>query len=374
MAKTKSAGRRIRRVGVLTGGGDCPGLNAVIRAVAKTLIFDHGIDVHGLLDGYAGLVEGRHRPLGADDVSNILTLGGTILGSSNKANPFKYYPPEQIGGKHAEPRDMSKACKATVRRLRLDALVTIGGDGTMAIADRLRREINLPIVGVPKTIDNDLPMTDLTFGFMTAVQTATEAIDRLHTTAASHHRVMVAEVMGRYAGWIALYAGLASGSDVILIPEIPYNIERVIECLRRRDRAGKKASIVCVAEGATPRGGEMTVARVIKDSPDPIRLGGIGHKLARQIEDHTHLESRATVLGYVQRGGSPCAADRILATRLGHHAAELIVHRSFGQLVVLRNGKIRSVPLEKIAGRIKKVPARGEVVQSARAVGTCFGD
>jgi len=370
MAKTRS---RKLRVGILTGGGDCPGLNAVIRSVSKTLIYQHGATVYGIYDGYAGLVEHRWERLDARDVSNILTRGGTILGSSNKANPFAYYPPQKIGGRHEEPRDASARCKALYKKLRLDALVCIGGDGTMAIADRLVRKCRMKIVGVPKTIDNDLPLTDYTFGFQTAVQTATEAIDRLHSTASSHHRVMIAEVMGRYTGWIALYAGAASGADVILVPEMPYDIEKVAAFVKDRSRRGKKFSIICVAEGAKPKGGKMTVERIVEDSPDPIRLGGIAHKLCRQLEDITHLECRATVLGYVQRGGTPCAFDRTLATEYGHHAVELILARRFGRLVVLRNGRIGSVAIDRIAGRIKKVPRNHMLVRAARAVGTCFG-
>jgi ATP-dependent phosphofructokinase / diphosphate-dependent phosphofructokinase len=371
----KATGKRAaRRVGILTGGGDCPGLNAVIRSVSKTLIYNHRTTVVGFLDGYAGLVEGRYRDLSAEDVSGILTRGGTILGSSNKTNPFTYYPPEQQGGSHAEPMDVSDRCRAVYDKLGLDALVAIGGDGTMAIADRLVKTHKLKIVGVPKTIDNDLLCTDFTFGFLTAVQTATEAIDRLHSTASSHHRVMIAEVMGRYAGWLALYAGVASGSDVILIPEIPYDIEKVVATVRRRNDIGKKSSIICVGEGAKPVGGKMTVARMIKDSPDPIRLGGIGHKLADEIEALSGIECRATVLGYVQRGGTPCARDRTLATKFGHHAAELIVAGKFGRLVVYRNGRIDSVELDRVAGKIKTVRRNHRLVTAARAVGTCFGD
>ncbi|MBN2583940.1 MAG: 6-phosphofructokinase [Planctomycetes bacterium] len=365
--------KKIKCVGVLTGGGDCPGLNAVIRSVTKTLIHEHGVTVYGIYDGYAGLVEHRYERLDSADVSNILTRGGTILGSSNKANPFAYYPPQKVGGKHEKPRDASARAKALYRKLKLDALVCIGGDGTMAIADGLIRKCGMSIVGVPKTIDNDLPRTDYTFGFMTAVQTATEAIDRLHSTASSHHRVMVAEVMGRYAGWLALYAGAASGADVILIPEIPYEIEKVAEFVKDRSRRGKRFSIICVAEGAKPRGGKLTVERIVADSPEPVRLGGIGHKVAREIEELTGLESRATVLGYVQRGGTPCAFDRTLATEYGHHAAELVRAGRFGRLVVLHNGRISSVPINSIAGRIKKVPRNHRLVRAAEAVGTCFG-
>lgn len=364
----------VRRVGILTGGGDCPGLNAVIRSVSKTLIYNHGTTVVGFLDGYAGLVEGRYRELSAEDVSGILTRGGTILGSSNTANPFAYYPPEQQCCSHAKPKDLSARCRAVYDKLGLDALVAIGGDGTMAIADRLARSRKLKIVGVPKTIDNDLPCTDFTFGFLTAVQTATEAIDRLQSTGSSHHRVMIAEVMGRYAGWLALYAGVASGSDVILIPEIPYDIEKVVATVLRRKEVGKKSSIICVGEGAKPAGGKMTVARMIEDSPDPVRLGGIAHKLAGEIEALSGIECRATVLGYVQRGGTPCARDRTLATKFGHHAAELIVARKFGRLVVYHNGRIASVELDRIAGKIKTVRRNHRLMAAARAIGTCFGD
>lgn len=365
---------KIIRVGVLTGGGDCPGLNAVIRSVTKCLIYDYGAEVYGIHDGYAGLVEHRYHRLTPEHVSNILTLGGTILGSSNKANPFAYYPPELLGRPDRVAEDRSAACTGLYNELKLDALICIGGDGTMAIADKLRTDCGMNIVGVPKTIDNDLAMTDVTFGFDTATQTATEAIDRLHTTASSHHRIMIAEVMGRYAGWIALYAGAASGSDVILIPEIPYRIEAVTETILRRNRSGKKFSIICVAEGAKPIDGEMTVERVVKDSPDPIRLGGIGHKLARQLEDSTGIESRATVLGYVQRGGSPTADDRTLATQFGYRAAQLVVERNFGRMVAMRSGEISDVPLEDVANRIRTVPLDHSLLLAAKAVGTCFGE
>ncbi len=371
-AKNNSAG--ISRVGVLTGGGDCPGLNAVIRSVTKSLIYDYGVEVFGIYDGYAGLVEHRYQQLLPEHVSNILTLGGTILGSSNTANPFAYYPAEAGGPPTLPAEDRSAACSGLYSQLGLDALVCIGGDGTMAIADRLRLECGLNIVGVPKTIDNDLAKTDVTFGFDTAVQTATEAIDRLHTTASSHHRIMLAEVMGRYAGWIALYAGAASGADVILIPEIPYRLDRVLETIERRNRCGKRFSIVCVAEGAKPVDGEMTVERIVKDSPDPIRLGGIGHKLARELEDATGIESRATVLGYVQRGGSPTADDRTLATQLGYHAAQLIMERRFGRMVAVQGSSIGDVLLEEVANRIRTVPLDHSLLLAAKAVGTCFGE
>jgi len=368
------ARQTVRRVGVLTGGGDCPGLNAVIRSVTKALVYEHGVQVFGFFDGYAGLVEGRYRALESHDVSNILTQGGTILGSSNKANPFAYFPPEKAGLPHGKPRDLSRQCVRNFRKLGLDALVCIGGDGTMAIADRLIRERRLPIVGVPKTIDNDLALTDYTFGFLSAVETATEALDRLHSTASSHHRVMIAEVMGRYAGWIALYAGVASGADVILMPEFPYRLDVVGEFIEGRNRRGKKFSIVCVAEGAKPRGGQVTVARVVEDSPDQIRLGGIGYKLAVQLEDLTGIECRATVLGYVQRGGTPCPFDRVFATSLGHRAAQLAAAGRWGRMASWRRGRLTDVAIEDVAGGSRTVPLREPLLAVARAVGTSFGE
>ena len=359
----------IRRIGILTGGGDCPGLNAVIRAVAKTAINVHGIEVMGIRDAFRGFVEGDAIPLSYLDVSGIITQGGTILGTSNKHNPFRF--PVVRGGKRVF-RDMSRAVLANARKWKLDAVVLIGGDGTMNVGNRLSK-LGLPVVGVPKTSDNDLAETDMTFGFDTAVSIVTDAIDRIHTTAMSHHRVMVIETMGRYAGWIALYAGVAGGGDVILIPELPYDLKKVIEPLQARSKVGKRFSIVVVAEGARPKRGSMVVERVVSDSHDPIRLGGVGAKLARDIEDATGLETRYTILGHLQRGGTPTAFDRVLATRFGHHALELVVKGRFGRMVCLKGQEIKSVPMARAVARLKLVPRNHPLIKVARALGTSFG-
>jgi phosphofructokinase-like protein len=293
----------IRRIGILTGGGDCPGINAVIRAVAKRAILEHGWEVVGLEDGFEGLIHRRARPLSYEDVSGILTLGGTILGASKISNPYKYAVGKG-GGIIFE--DLSAQAVATARDLDLDALVCIGGDGTLGIAFRLMKD-GLPIVGVPKTIDNDLRGTDITFGFDSAVAIATEAVDRIHSTAQSHHRVMIVEVMGHKAGWIALYAGVAGGGDIILVPEIPYELAAIEAKVRERQKRGKRFSIIVIAEGAKPKGGETVIKRIVERASDPVRFGGIGFALAEEIERTTDIETRAVVLGHLQRGGSPTA-------------------------------------------------------------------
>ncbi|RMF20560.1 MAG: ATP-dependent 6-phosphofructokinase [Deltaproteobacteria bacterium] len=362
--------KRAMRVGILTAGGDCPGLNAVIRAVTKSLILEHGSEVIGILDGFRGLVENRTCRLTVDDVSGILTQGGTILGTTNKDDPFKY--PRRRGRK-VTFTDRSGDVLRTAKRLGLDAVVTVGGDGTQTIAAALAKK-GLPVVGVPKTIDNDLRGTDLTFGHDTAVAIAAEAIDRIHTTAMSHHRVMVVETMGRHAGWLALRAALASGGDVILIPELPYLIERVCErCLERSTR-GRRFTIVVVAEGARPRGGRIVARSEPADPNEPIRLGGISHQVAAEIEARTGLETRVTVLGHVQRGGTPTPFDRILATSLGTHAAELVVARRFGRMVALRGRRITSVPITSVAGGPRLVPRNSPLIAAARATGATFAD
>jgi len=361
----------IRRIGILTGGGDCPGLNAVIRGVSKAAMLEHGARVVGFLDGYWGLVEGRYRELDLFSVSGILTSGGTILGTSNTANPFRF--PEKGREGKVVFHDRSDQALAVARRLRLDALVTVGGDGTQTIAYKLFKK-GLPIVGVPKTIDNDLSNTDVTFGFDTAVSTAAEAIDKIHTTAMSHHRVMLVEVMGRYAGWIALAAGVASGSDVILIPEIPYRIEKVCEFVLRRSHVGKRFSIVTVAEGARPLGGRRVVAGVVRESYDPVRLGGVANVVAREIADITALETRTCVLGHIQRGGTPTAFDRNLATMFGTHAMKLALAGRFGRMVSFKNWQVTDVTIRSAVSKLKLVPKRHPLVLAARAVGTCFGD
>jgi phosphofructokinase-like protein len=363
------AAKRIRSIAVLTGGGDCPGLNAVIRAVVKTAIGKYGLEVWGIQDGYLGLIENRMGRLSFNDVSNILTVGGTILGTSNIANPFRFPVPK---GEEMQYNDVSGQCVRALEERDVDALVCIGGDGTMAVSAQFVRK-GVTIMGVPKTIDNDLYGTDVTFGFDTAVTTATEAIDKVHTTASSHHRVMIVEVMGRYAGWIALHAGVAGGADIILIPEIPYDLSVVCESVLGRSSRGKRFSIVVVAEGARARDGQMVVSRRIAGSPDPIRLGGIGPKLANDINAKTGLECRAVILGHVQRGGTPTPYDRVLATHFGYTAMELLMKGVKNHLVVLKEGRYSSIPLQRVAGRTKTVSRNHELVRAARAIGTCFG-
>ncbi|MGB8226043.1 MAG: ATP-dependent 6-phosphofructokinase [Sedimentisphaerales bacterium] len=363
--------KKIKTIAVMTGGGDCPGLNAVIRAVTKTAISKYGITVWGIEDGYLGLIEKRLRPLSYSDVSHILSVGGTILGSNNTTNPFKY-PVKNKAGK-VTVKDVSDDCVETLAEKEIDALVCIGGDGTMTSAAAFAKK-GLAVIGVPKTIDNDLWGTDVTFGFDTAVNTAVEAIDKLRTTASSHHRVMIVEVMGRYAGWIALHAGAASGADVILIPEIPYRLEKICQFVEKRNSWGKSYSIIVVAEGAKAVGGKMVIQKKLAFSPDPIRLGGIANKLAGQIEQITKLETRAVTLGYIQRGGTPTPRDRILATSFGYTALELLVSGVKNRLVVMKGGELSSVPLSQVAGKIRTVPKNDPLIKAARAVNTCFGD
>lgn len=362
--------KKIRKIGILTGGGDCPGLNAVIRAVVHTAC-RAGIAVVGIRDGYAGLIHKDVRPLALPEVSGILPLGGTILGTSNRDNPFQYAEPG-AGGK-VEHRDVSAQALKTIEYNEIDVLVTVGGDGTQIIANTFFEKHKLPVVGVPKTIDNDLNGTDVTFGFDTALNVATTAVDKLHSTAEAHHRVMVLEVMGRYAGWIALGAGLAGGGDVILVPEIPYRIEKVCDHIRDRADRGKRFSLVVVAEGAKPEGGQMVVARKVNDASDPIRLGGIAALVANQVEDLTGIESRYTILGHVQRGGSPTPYDRILASRFGYHAVEAAMAGKFGHLVGLRGNEIRTTPIQEAVAVPRRVKADDDKVLVAKAVGTCFG-
>ncbi len=362
---------KIKTIAVMTGGGDCPGLNAVIRSVTKTAISKYSMKVWGIEDGYEGLIEKRMHPLSYEDVSNILEAGGTILGSSNTSNPFKY-PVRSKAGKITY-KNVSDSCVKFLKQKKIDALVIIGGDGTQTSAAAFAKK-GLTVIGVPKTIDNDLWGTDVTFGFDTAVTTATEAIDKLRTTASSHHRVMIVEVMGRYAGWIALHAGVASGSDVILMPEIPYRLEKVCQFVQQRSNKGKSYSIIVVAEGAKELGGQMVVSKTVACSPDPIRLGGIANKLAGQIETRTKLEARSVVLGYIQRGGAPTPWDRVLATSFGNTAVELLVSGVKNRLVVLKNNKLSSVPLSQVAGKIRTVPVNSPLIKAARAVNTSFGD
>jgi 6-phosphofructokinase 1 len=354
-----------RRIGILTGGGDSPGLNAVIRAVARSLILDAGAEVIGIADGFAGLIERRVQPLALRDVAGILALGGTVLGTSNKANPFAWHA--------AAGADVSaEAVRYARDALRLDAVVAIGGDGTMSIAHRLH-EAGLPMVGVPKTIDNDLMYTDRTFGFDTAVAIATEALDRLHTTAQSHHRVMILETMGRNAGWIALYAGVAGGADVILIPEFDYDVDEVARVCRAREDGGERFTLICIAEGAKPRGGRQAVRQIVAGSPEPVRLGGIGSVLEQQLCERLQSEVRTAVLGHVQRGGPPNAYDRTLATAFGAYAAALVAARQYGCMVAVQEGRLTGVAIADVANRQRTVAPDAPMLAAALAVGTSFG-
>lgn len=357
----------LQRLGVLTGGGDAPGLNAVIRAVVKASV-NAGIECVGLQDSFDGLIEpGRSRVLTARDVTGILRIGGTILGTTNRGNPFAY----PIAGPDGT-RDYSSVVIENFNAMRLDALIVIGGDGTLAIAYEFWKR-GIPVVGVPKTIDNDIAETTNCFGFDTAVGFATDAIDRLHTTAESHRRIMVVEVMGRYAGWIALHGGVAGGADIILMPEIPYDLEKVAAHIRSRERFGARFSIVVVAEGAKPVGG--TVSLVQEARPGHVeRLGGIGHSIAASLEEMTGKETRAVVLGHLQRGGAPTSYDRVLATRFGGKAVDLARCGEFGKMVALHPPHIVAVPLDQVVGKQRKVPLDYDLLKTARAVGVSFGD
>jgi len=350
-----------RRIGVLTGGGDCPGLNAVIRAVTKSLIGQCRAEVIGIEDGFLGLMERRVRPLAWDDVSGILSAGGTILGTSNSASPF-----------HWHDADASAQVLAYVSELGLDGLVVIGGDGTMTIAHHMA-ELGLPAVGVPKTIDNDIACNERSFGFDTAVATVAEALARVQTTGQSHGRVMIVETMGRYAGWIALEAGLAGAADVILLPEVPYDVARVAAICQERE-ARRRYTLICIAEGAVPIGGQLTVEHTVAGSPDPLRLGGVAHVLRQQLQPLVKSEVRATVLGHVQRGGAPTAFDRVLATQYGHHAVSLIRAGQWNQMVALQGGRLCQVPLSAVAGQTRQVTADHPLLRCAREIGVCFGD
>lgn len=359
-----------KRLGILTGGGDCPGINAVIRAVARKAMLEDNAEIIGIEDGYEGLVNNKYRKLELSALSGILTIGGTILGTSKKANPYRYAIKQ---GDKLTFKDMSGTALDNLKQMDLDCLVVIGGDGTLGIAYKLFKD-GVPVVGVPKTIDNDIMGTDITFGFDSAVTIATEGIDRLHTTAQSHHRVMVVEVMGHNAGWIALHSGIAGGGDIILIPEIPYDIEVIVQKVRDRNKRGKKFSIVVVAEGAKPKGGEVVVQRIVKESSDPIRLGGVGFVLGKQIEDVTGIETRTVVMGHLQRGGSPTPFDRVLATRLGTKAADMFQKRHFGHMAAIQKLGVVEVSLKEVSGGIKKIPLDHPLIASARSLDTSFGD
>jgi len=364
-ATTRIAAMTMKRLGILTGGGDAPGLNAVIRAAVRTAERAADVESIGILDGFEGLIERRFRRLDRQATRGLVRRGGTILGTTNRCNPFAY---DDDGG----ARDRSAEVIANAREAGLDGVVVIGGDGSLRIAMELG-ELGLPVVGVPKTIDNDLAATDFTFGFWTAIGTATEALDRLRDTAESHHRVMILEVMGRDTGWIALHAGIAGAADVLLLPEIPYRIAAIEATIERRAKRGQAYSLLVVAEGAMPVGGGPSY--IVDDAAGGARRhGGAAERLARELRPNIVHEIRWTVLGHLQRGGSPVPFDRILATRMGRHAAELALAGRWGEMVCLRGDEIASVPLREAVSRTKLVDPAGDLVATARAIGISFGD
>ena len=356
----------IRTIGISTGGGDAPGLNAVIRGVTKAALLDYGWKVIGIQDGFDGLIwPEKTFELTHDNVRGILPRGGTILGTTNRGNPFAY---ELVENGQKVVKDFSQRCVENARKLGLDAMVVIGGDGTMKIGSDLSK-LGLPMVGVPKTIDNDLSATEVTFGFETAVQTATEALDRIQTTAESHNRVMIVEVMGRDAGWIALWSGLAGNADIVLIPEIPFSIEKICDKIWERERLGRKFTVIVVAEG---------VKMPEKDADDkpipPAKPGQVANTIGYSIAHHTAKDVRVTVLGHIQRGGTPTAFDRLLGLRFGVAAADLIAQGKFNRMVALRDGKIVDCAITEAIGIYKLVDAKSDFVRTARATGVSFGD
>lgn len=347
-----------RTIAILTGGGDCPGLNAAIRGITKTAIQEYGWDVLGIHDGYDGLIKGHVRNLNFNDVSNILPIGGTILGTSNKASLF-------------DPTDVSGEAIGNLEKWKVDTLFCIGGDGTLSIAGKLHAKWP-KVIGLPKTIDNDLRATDQTFGFDTACSFVTEALDRLHSTAQAHHRVMVVEVMGRYAGWIALQGGIAGGGDIILIPELPFSYEKISDVIHDRKKHGKRCSIIVVAEGAHAINESYSVSKVVKDSPDPVRLGGIGFKVADHVEKETGIEARTAVLGHLQRGGSPTFFDRVLATKYGVSAVYHAAENNFGKMMALRNSDIVAVDISEATSGLRTVSLDNQLLKAAKSLGTSF--
>jgi ATP-dependent phosphofructokinase / diphosphate-dependent phosphofructokinase len=360
----------LKRIAVLTGGGDAPGLNAVIRAVVKTAINDYGCEVLGVKNGYDGFLDpGGVVELGHDEVRGILPRGGTILGTANRGNPFAR---KVIQGGQEVVIDVSDQVIQSIKLFGLDALVVIGGDGTLRTAQEMHQK-GVPVIGVPKTIDNDVGGTEVTFGFDTALGTATEAFDRLHTTAEAHHRVMVLELMGRDAGFIALHAGIAGGADVILIPEIPFKYAVIAQKVQERKARGSLFSIMAVSEGAKPDDGEQVYSRQGDQVYVP-RLGGIGQQVAEHVEKATRSETRVTVLGHLQRGGSPTAFDRLLGSRYGSQAVRAAADGKFGSMVALRSGIIVEIPLTEALAGPKRVDLNGDTLKTARALGISFGD
>lgn len=355
------------RIGMLTSGGDCQSLNATMRGVAKSLYKNlSDVEIYGFLDGYRGLMYGEYRKMSAGDFSGILTVGGTILGTSRQ--PFKL-----MRTPDAEGHDKVALMKSTYRRLELDCIVVLGGNGSHKTANLLREE-GLNVVTLPKTIDNDLWGTDMTFGFQSAVNIATNAIDCIHTTAASHGRVFIVEVMGHKAGWLTLHAGIAGGADIILIPEIPYDIRYVADAVMKRKKQGKRFTILAVAEGALSKEDAALSKKEFKVKRKDWKYPSISYEIAHQIEELTGDEVRITVPGHTQRGGEPCPYDRVLSTRLGAAAAEMIMHEEFGNMAGIRNGQVVKVPLEEVAGKLKTVNTDNPIIKEAKLVGICFGD
>jgi len=355
------------RIGILTSGGDCPGLNAVIRGAVCAAV-QRGWEVLGFSDGYEGLLSPvRYRPLTVENTDGITQLGGTILGTTNKG---RFVAKVGLGEKAQIPAEIIGEAKETLEGLGVQALVCLGGDGSLTTSEQLF-EAGIPTIGVPKTIDNDISATAMTFGFDSAVECVTEALDRLHTTARSHKRVMILEVMGRHAGWIALYGGLSGGADMILIPEIPFSYDKIAKVIRERVGDGYDTTMIVVAEGAMPKDGNVSVRGEAKGE---VRLGGIGQQLATEIERRTGRETRSMVLGHLQRGGAPTTVDRILGTRFGVGAVKLIEEKKFGYMVSYQNDEIGAVPISEAVGQIKKVPPAGQMVDAARAIGIVFGD
>jgi 6-phosphofructokinase 1 len=362
----------IKRIGILTGGGDCPGLNAAIRGLGKAAMFQYGIDVVGIRDGYQGLIENRVQALGNEELSGILTRGGTILGTNNRCSPDRYFSGNDEDGNPIFINAVDR-CMATIEEHEIDVLFVIGGDGTFSCTQPLV-EAGMKCIGIPKTIDNDIYGTELTIGFTSALRIGTMALDRLHSTGNSHHRVMVCELMGRNAGWLTLASGLGSGSDVILIPEIPFDMDTICSFVEERRMGESGFSIIACAEGARSKHGNQVISEFDPKSPDPIRLGGIGEQVAFEIEQKTNIQSRVTSLGHIQRGGEPAATDRVLATTFATAALDLAMNGKFNQMVVMDEGHIRSQDILDAANKQRLVSPDHRLINAARAVRTCFGD
>ena len=358
----------MKRIGILTSGGDCQGLNAAIRGVAKALYVQFGdeVDIYGINDGYRGLIEGNYKRMKPSDFSGILTLGGTILGTSRQ--PFKLM---RIVDENSV--DKVKSMKDNYKKMKLDCLVILGGNGTHKTANVMSEE-GLNVVTLPKTIDNDVWGTEMSFGFSSAVEIATNVLDCIHTTATSHGRVFIVEIMGHKAGWLTLHAGISGGADVILLPEIPYSIEEIVKTLNQRNKEGKRFSILAVAEGAISREESKMSKKEFKTARSAMQYPSISYRLAQEIGEKTGQEIRVTVPGHFQRGGSPCPYDRLLATRFGAAAAELITQKNYGSMVALQNGAIVPVPLGEVAGKLKGVPVGSDIIQTARNIGISFGN